>query len=170
MRSIALLLLSVSCGWGACAQQVVLTRDNATVVLEGYAPGVVRVTLSLDKTYALKGPGVGIAAQPATSVWVHQSSDAGDEYRSSEMVVKVGAYHHWVPTGTSADIAKYFNGSTPGFGFEIQRTDGRPVLRMNGWEMSVPNHKDGDAQILHDRRPSDDPFYRVGATFAAPSD
>jgi alpha-D-xyloside xylohydrolase len=170
LRSIALLLLSVSCGWGACAQQVVLTRDNATVVLEGYAPGVVRVTLSLDKTYALKGPGVGIAAQPATSVWVHQSSDAGDEYRSSEMVVKVGAYHHWVPTGTSADIAKYFNGSTPGFGFEIQRADGSPVLRMSGWEMSVPNHKDGDAQILYDRRPSDDPFYRVGATFAAPSD
>ncbi len=159
-----------SCGWGACAQRVVLTRDNATVVLEGYAPGIVRVTLSLEKPYALKGPGVGIVAEPAASGWAHTSSDAGDEYRSAEMVVNVGAYHHWTPTGTSADIAKYFNGSTPGVGIEIQRADGRPVLRMQGWEMSMPNHKDGDSQILADRRPGDDPFYRVGATFAAPSD
>jgi alpha-D-xyloside xylohydrolase len=148
----------------------VLTRDNATVVLEGYAPGIVRVTLSLEKPYALKGPGVGIVAEPAASGWAHTSSDAGDEYRSAEMVVNVGAYHHWTPTGTSADIAKYFNGSTPGVGIEIQRADGRPVLRMQGWEMSMPNHKDGDSQILADRRPGDDPFYRVGATFAAPSD
>ena len=170
MRSIAWLLLMVGCWRGACAQRVELTRDNATVVLEGYAPGIVRVTLSLEKPYALKGPGVGIVAEPAASGWAHASSDAGDEYRSAEMVVKVGAYHHWTPTGTNADIAKYFNGSTPGFGLEIQRADGRQVLRMNGWEMSVPNHKDGDSQILYDRRPGDDPFYRVGATFAAPSD
>ena len=126
-----------SCGWGVRAQRVELTRDNATVVLEGYAPGIVRVALSLntgslEKNYALKGPGVGIVAEPAASGWTHASSDAGDEYRSAQMVVKVGAYHHWVPTGTSADIAKYFNGSTPGFGLEIQRADGRPVLRMNG--------------------------------------
>ena len=163
------LLLVVGC-WGASAQRAVLTRDNATVVLEGYAPGIVRVTMSLNPGAALKEPGVGIVAQPAASGWTHASSDAGDEYRSAEMVVKVGAYHRWVPTGTNADIAKYFNGSTPGVGIEIQRADGRPVLRMQGWEMSVPNHKDGDAQILEDRRPSDDPFYRVGATFAAPSD
>jgi alpha-D-xyloside xylohydrolase len=160
----------MGCAYGSLAQRVVLTRDNATVVLEGYAPGIVRVTLSLEKIYALKGPGVGITAEPATNGWTHSSSDAGDEYRSAEMTVKVDAYHRWVPTGTGADIAKYFNGSTPGVGIEIARTDGRPVLKMNGWEMSLPNHKDGDAQILKDRRPGDDPFYRVGATFAAPSD
>ena len=165
----------MGCASGLRAQRVVLTRDNATVVLEGYAPGIVRVALSvntgsLDKDYALEGPGVGITAEPATSGWTHASSDAGDEYRSAELTVKVGPYHRWVPTGTGADIAKYFNGSTPGFGFAITRADGRPVLKMNSWEMSVPNHKDGDAQILEDRRPADDPFYRVGATFAAPGD
>ena len=148
MRSIALLLVMASCGWGVRAQRVELTRDNATVVLEGYAPGIVRVTMSLDSAWALKGPGVGIVAEPAASGWTHTSSDAGDEYRSAEMVVKVGAYHHWTPTGTSADIAKYFKGSTPGFGFEIQRADGRPVLRMQGWEMSVPNHKDGTRRFF----------------------
>ena len=36
--------------------------------------------------------------------------------------------------------------------------------------MSVPNYKDGNAGILHDRRPSDPPFYQVGATFRSPGD
>jgi len=34
----------------------------------------------------------------------------------------------------------------------------------------VPNHKDGNAYILADRRPTDAPFFQVGATFAAPDD
>ena len=58
MRSIALLLVMVGCGWVARAQRVELTRDNATVVLEGYAPGVVRVTMSLDEVGA-EGAGRG---------------------------------------------------------------------------------------------------------------
>jgi alpha-D-xyloside xylohydrolase len=41
---------------------------------------------------------------------------------------------------------------------------------MNGWQMSVPNYKDGNAYILNDKRPSDEPFYQVGASFASPSD
>ncbi|HZQ43172.1 MAG TPA: TIM-barrel domain-containing protein, partial [Acidobacteriaceae bacterium] len=171
LRLIAGLFGIVVFGWGAArAQRVVLQRDNATVVLEGYAPGIVRVTMSLDAAAAQRGPGVGIVAQPAASGWTHAASDTGDEYRSDELVVKVGAYHHKEPTGTGADIAKYFVGSTPGFGLEIDRADGQRVLKMDGWEMSVPNHKDGDADVLLDRRPKDDAFYRVGATFAAPND
>ncbi len=41
---------------------------------------------------------------------------------------------------------------------------------MNGWQMSVPNYKDGNAQILNDRRPTDHDFFAVGATFATPPD
>jgi len=36
--------------------------------------------------------------------------------------------------------------------------------------MAVPNYKDGNADVLKDRRSGDDPFYEVGATFAAPDD
>ena len=36
--------------------------------------------------------------------------------------------------------------------------------------MSVPNYKDGNAGVLHDRRASDAAFYQVGATFASPED
>src|SRR5579875_1847501 len=168
LRFFATLILLVGCGWGALAQHVVLQRDNATVVVEGYAPIIVRVRMSLDAAAAQKGPGVGVVAQPNQMGWVHSSSGAGDEFRSSEMVVKVGAWH--APTGPLPETAKYFIGSTPWFGFGITRPNGSSVLEMQGWEMSVPNHKDGDAQILEDRRPADDPYFRVGATFAAPSD
>jgi alpha-D-xyloside xylohydrolase len=41
---------------------------------------------------------------------------------------------------------------------------------MTGWQMSVPNHKDGNAGILADRRETDKPFFQVGATFEAPDD
>jgi alpha-D-xyloside xylohydrolase len=155
---------------GISAQGVVLARDNATVVLEGYAPGIVRVTLSLDKNFALKGPGVGITGTANASGWTHAETPQGDLYQSSELKVHVAPFYHADPAGTRADIAKYFNGSTPYVGISIDRADGAPVLRMQGWEMAVPNHKDGDAGVLNDRRSSDDPFYRVGATFAAPDD
>ena len=36
---------------------------------------------------------------------------------------------------------------------------------MTGWSMSVPNHKDGNASVLNDKRPTDAPFYQVGASF-----
>jgi alpha-D-xyloside xylohydrolase len=41
---------------------------------------------------------------------------------------------------------------------------------MTHWSMSVPNHKDGNATVLYDKRPSDSSFYQVGATFASPDD
>ena len=41
---------------------------------------------------------------------------------------------------------------------------------MTGWSQSVPNYKDGNAQIENDRRPSDEKFYQVGATFVSPDD
>ena len=47
---------------------------------------------------------------------------------------------------------------------------GRLLLEMTGWSMAVPNHKDGDAWLEHDRRPSDAPFFQVGAVFASPDD
>ena len=36
--------------------------------------------------------------------------------------------------------------------------------------MSVPNHKDGNADVLYDRRPTDPDFFQVGATFDSPKD
>jgi len=151
-------------------EDVVLSRQEATVMLEPYAPNIVRVILSLRKPDAVAAPGYGITAQPSSTGWTHESSEKGDVYQSSDMVVTVGASHHWTPTGTSADIAKFFNGSTPGVNISFKTPDGKTLLDMQGWQMSVPNHKDGNADVLYDRRPTDPDFFEVGASFHSPKD
>ena len=153
-------------GFGTAVAQdgMVLNRGEATISLEPYAPNVVRVTLSLRKEEALGKPGYGIIATTHGEGWTHQSGEAGDVLQSSRMVISVRPERSWTPTGTQADIAKFFNGSTPGVGITFKTPEGKTLLDMHGWEMSVPNHKDADAGVLNDRRPSDPDFFRVGAT------
>ncbi len=171
MNTARLLLLLAALAPALTAQQLTLTRDNATVVVEPYAPNIVRVTLSLDKAQALAAPGYGVIATPDTAGWSAASADSGDTLRSSRMVVHVSPQGKpYTPTGTAADIAKFFNGSTPYVGVNIQTPEGATLLDMHGWQMSVPNYKDGNHDVLLDRRPTDDPFYEVGASFAAPKD
>ncbi len=153
------------------AQLIQLNGAKATVIVEPYAPNIVRVTLSLLKPYAEAPAGYGITAKSSATGWKHEKAAAGEVLRSARLVVTTSLSDgKYTPTGTQADIAKFFNGSTPGVGLSIKTPEGATLLQMNGWEMSVPNHKDGDSQILNDRRPSDPPFYRVGASFAAPRD
>ena len=166
--SVAVLALSVDY---ACAQTVKLSDAEATVVVEPYAPNIVRISISLLKPYGEAPPGFGITARPIMTDWTREKTSRGEILRSPRMVVTTSisdGTHK--PTGTQADIAKFFNGSTPGVSLSIKTSEGATILQMNNWEMSIPNHKDGDSQVLNDRRPSDPPFYRVGATFAAPED
>ena len=153
------------------AQTVRNESAPATVVVEPYAPNIVRVSISLLKPHAEAGPGYGIVAKPSETGWKREQSTRGEVLRSGNMVVTTSVSDgKYTPTGTQADIAKFFNGSTPGVGVSITKPDGTPIVQMRGWEMSIPNHKDGDSQILNDRRATDHPFYRVGASFAAPPD
>jgi alpha-D-xyloside xylohydrolase len=168
--AILLFTLTLLPNGSATAQQAVLTRANATVVLEAFAPNILRVTLSLDKSAALKLPGVGITVTGSSTGWTQESVQGEDTFRSDRMVAHVSSESHGAPSGTQADIAKYFNGSTPHVGLKIETPEGKQILNMTGWEMAVPNHKDGNAGVLYDRRPDDNPFFQVGATFAAPSD
>jgi alpha-D-xyloside xylohydrolase len=164
-------LLVLGAGLVAQSQQMVLTRGAATVVVEGYAPNIVRVSLSLQRERAIAAPGYGIIASSDPSGWTAKSDPSGDTLQSQRMIVHVSAPS--APrksSGTASDIGKFFIGSTPWVGLTIKTPDGATLLDMQGWQMSVPNHKDGNADILYDRRPSDDPFFEVGATFAAPKD
>ncbi len=149
---------------------VVLDRDGSTVALEPYASNVIRVTLSLNKNQAVAAPGYGFTATPATEGWSQQKGARGDIYRSARLIVTVEANHPWKPTATQIDIGKFFSGSNPGVSILFQTPEGKTLLRMTDWRMSVPNHKDGDAAVLYDKRPSDSSFYQVGATFASPDD
>ena len=146
-------------------------RDDATILVEPYAPNIVRVSLGLLEDYARAAPGYGISGQPSAKGWTAQSSKEGDTLRSSELRVTVAPQSpKRAPTGTSADIARFFNGSTPYVGLTITTAKGKPLLTMNSWQMSVPNYKDGNHAVLYDRRSSDPPFYAVGASFAAAKD
>ena len=151
-------------------QRIVLDRGGSTIVLEPYAPNIVRITLSLLKEPALAAPGYGLVATPAAQGWSYQRSDGGDVYQSSRLVVTLAADHPGKPMATELDIAKFFNGSAPGAHIVVATPDGKTLLDMQGWSMAVPNQKDGTAGVLADRRPSDAPFYQVGASFASPAD
>ncbi len=141
------------------------------MLIEPYAPNIVRVSVSLLKNYALAVPGYGIVAKPATEGWKGAADARGDVLQSSLLTVTLAPQEpNGKPSGTSADIAKFFNGSTPHVGLEIKGAEGKTLLEMNGWEMAVPNDKDGNRGVLSDRRSSDAPFYEVGASFAAAED
>jgi len=74
------------------------------------------------------------------------------------------------PLQTEVDIAKYFNGSAPGAHITLRTPEGNTLLELTGWSQSVPNTKDGTADVARDRRPTDPDFYVVGATFRSPGD
>jgi alpha-D-xyloside xylohydrolase len=166
---------------GLLAQkQVVLERRDATVTLEGYAPNIVRITLSLKKDAALAPPGFGIVAKPANDGWMYEHTGSTDTYKSSRLTVTVPIPHYGngePPPG--CDTCKYFSGSAPWTPLTVSDADGNTLLNLNGWWMSVPNHKDGNAEVLnevqpsiaydhYDPRPLDAAYFRVGASFHSP--
>ena len=152
-------------------QKLTVERGTATVMVEPYAANIVRVSISLNQADALAAPGYGIVAKPLPEGWSVESGASGDVLRSGELVVTVSPQgKKWVPTGTAADIAQFFGGSTPGVGVTIKTAAGATLVQMHGWQMSAPNYKDGNHDILYDRRPTDPPFFQVGATFASPKD
>lgn len=153
------------------AQQLQLQRGKATVLVEPYAPGIVRVSMSLRRGDALAAPGYGILARPSGSGWSAISDSDGDLLRSNQLRITVAPQvEQHPPTGTHAAIAKFFNGSTPWVGLNVARADGTPLFHLTGWQMAVPNYKDGTSQINYDRRPTDPPFFTVGAGLSAVPD
>jgi alpha-D-xyloside xylohydrolase len=169
---VVLAIGALGCVGSARAQSspVVLTRESSTIALEAYAPNIIRVTLSLQKDPALAPPGFGFVASSSAEGWTHETGDKGDTYRSSRLVVTVANTIPGHPQRTEVDIAKFFNGSVPPAHITFSTPEGKVLLDMKDWAMSVPNHKDGNASALNDRRPSDPPFFQVGANFVSPDD
>ncbi len=143
-----------------------------TIILEPYAPNILRVTLSLQRNNALAKPGYGFIGAANADGWSRKQTDLNDIYQSSRIIVSVERDHpsSTPPLQTQKDIAKYFGGSTPGAHITFTTPAGQKLLELTGWQQAIPNQKDGTAVILKDRRPSDPEFFTVGATFAAPDD
>jgi alpha-D-xyloside xylohydrolase len=158
-------------GRGLAAQDVI-DRKGETIVLEAYAPNIVRVTLSLQADSAKAGPGYGIVGKPAESGWKASQTEWSDVFASDRIVVTVDRPRPSgkPPVQTQVDISKYFNGSTPGAHITFDTPNGKRLLEMKGWSQGVPNQKEGTALLRYQRRESDPAFYTVGATFASPED
>jgi alpha-D-xyloside xylohydrolase len=153
-------------------QRLELDRTGETIVLEPYAPNILRVTLSLQHDPAVAKPGFGFVGSPDVAGWTSSQTDRADVYQSSRIVARVDRPNSSARPRlqTEVDIRKYFNGSTPGAHITFTTPEGQKLLEMTGWSQSVPNHKDATASLANDRRPSDPDFYIVGATFASPDD
>jgi alpha-D-xyloside xylohydrolase len=150
--------------------RVVLERAGATVVLEPYAPNIIRVNVSLAAEQAAAPPGYGFLAIPSAEGWTLRQGNEGDVYQSSRLVVTVASGPRARPVVPKTGPGRFFIGSAPPVGIKISTPEGKMLLDMTGWSMSVLNHKDGDADLSYDKRPSDFPFYQVSATFASPDD
>jgi alpha-D-xyloside xylohydrolase len=173
---VGLLALATFAAPGASAQTagqpLVLTGGGETIVLEPYAPNILRVTLSMDDVAAKAAPGYGIVASADARGWTADQANGQDVYKSDRMIAIVNhargpaPTEHFGETGTS----KFFRGSAPWAHIVFWTPDGKKLLEMNGWNQAVYNHKDGTADLALDFRPSDPPSYEVGASFASPDD
>ena len=106
-----------------------------TILLEPYAPNILRVTLSLQRDSALAKPGYGFIGSPNAEGWSKNQNDLNDIYQSSRIIVSVERDHpsSTPPLQTQKDIAKYFGGSTPGAHITFTTPDGQKLLELTGW-------------------------------------
>src|SRR5581483_7185828 len=87
-RYLCVLVLTLTAR-SVAAQTMTLDRGGATVVVEPYAPNVVRVSVSLLKPWAVSKPGYGIIAKPLETGWTRDASSSGDRLRSDRLIVTV---------------------------------------------------------------------------------
>jgi alpha-D-xyloside xylohydrolase len=167
-----LLLTASSSLAQAPSQHLELDRPGETIVLEPYAPNILRITLSVKHDPAVAAPGYGFVAAPAATGWSASQTQWVDTYKSDRIVATVDRSHPSTasPIPTQVDIGNFFTGSVPGAHITLKTPAGKTLLEMTGWEQAIPNQKDGTAEVLRDRRPTDAEFFTVGATFVSPDD
>ncbi len=159
---------------------VVSPRGTATITLEPYGDNIVRVTLSMDRAEALAAPGIGFIARPAAAGWGRADTERADIYSSPRLRVIIPKIHPYPPAPPNTP-GWFFTGSTPPAPIIFESVDDAdaaaspsaahrpPLLVMEGWSQTQPNEKDGNFDITYDRRPGDEAFFQVGATFRSPS-
>jgi len=151
--------------WGAP-----LSRNGQTIVIEPYAPNVVRVTLSMIAKEAEAGPGYGFVAKPSQAGWVSSAAGGADALMGSRMTVTVAPERRSDPNVKPPDTAKFFSGSVPGVNIKFTLPDGTLLAEMTGWQMAELNQKDDTLKNARGIRREDLPLYTVGATFRAADD
>jgi len=158
----------------------VLDRDGRTIVLEPYAPNILRITFSKDKASAAAGAGYGLAGTPSMAGWTHeQDADGNDVFRSPRLVVDVSADHippsrlpHPMPLDELNQSLRdhYFGGGSGSRRNDdtvsVKTASGKALLTMRNWSM-VPNRSEAEATNAGKQN---DAGSRVSAIFDSPAD
>lgn len=169
----------------AVQTQVVLSRSGRTVVIEPYAPNIIRITLSKESSAAVAPPGYGIVAKPSMDGWAYEKDSTRDEIiRSSKMVIRIGPGNqppHTLPLSDATKAAFASDGSKPSSpqpargpfydSISIATPSGKPLLSMRRWDMvaNVPDQPKASSGNAVNRQAAD-PGYRVSAVFDSPAD
>jgi alpha-D-xyloside xylohydrolase len=170
--------------WGVDTQ-IVLQRPDRTVVLEPYAPNIVRITLSSVKSAALDTAGYGFVGTPSITGWTHQQDSGGYEVlRSGRMVIRVSPQDlpppHAMPLDAlNGSLREHYFGGGPrrkepfNDTISIATASGKPLLTLRNWSM-MANHPGavagGGQNTGQNAEPNSDSGYRVGAVFDSPAD
>jgi alpha-D-xyloside xylohydrolase len=152
---------------------LVLDQNGSSIVLEPYGPNIIRVSLSRPRDQAKAPPGYGFTAKPSAQGWTHDQSGQDTIYRSSQLVVKVSIPPPHVPMQSEIENAKFFGEDPfppPEAHITISTPKGQILLEMTHWFMSAIDDPDGNMSVPNGKRPSDEPLYKIGATFVSPYD
>jgi alpha-D-xyloside xylohydrolase len=158
----------------------VLDRDGRTIVLEPYAPNILRVTLSRYKAAAAGTAGYGLVGTPSMTGWAHELDAGGnDVFRSNRLVVRVSSDHlpqsllsHRMPLDDLNQSLRdhYFGGGNDNRRIDdtvsVTTASGKSLMNMRNWSM-VPNSSQAGAT---NAAKLNDAGYHVSATFDSPAD
>ena len=134
---------------------MVVERDGNTIVLEPYAPNIVRVTMSKNRADATGTAGIGFVGTPSMKGWTHdQAPDGGDVFRSGRLVVHISPDHQdkaLLPKPMPLDdlnqsLRDHYFGGGPRRGpnqdaISVTTPSGQMLLHMRSWFM-IPNHSE----------------------------
>jgi len=120
-------------GSALAAPLATVDRNGSLVSIEPYAPNIVRVTIGLDRDQAGATAGYGIVAKSDAAGWSHSSGQAGDDFTSGQIKVRVKA-EPW--PGAPSQMARYFASAIPPVTVEVNGADGKPIVSMNGWDLA----------------------------------
>ncbi|MGA8632035.1 MAG: TIM-barrel domain-containing protein, partial [Terracidiphilus sp.] len=178
---VALGILSFICraAWSADTQ-IVLSREGRTVVLEPYAPNIIRITISSEKTAALAAAGYGFVGTPSITGWAHEQDSGGyDVIRSGRIVIHISPQNlpqpHAMPLDAlNESLREHYFGGGPRRSdsyddtISITTASDKPLLTMRNWSM-MPNRQAASPGSAENEQKAD-PGYRVSAVFDSPAD
>src|SRR5207237_6183813 len=114
-------------------------RNGSYVAVEPFAPNVVHVTIALEPDLIGKTPNYGIVARSDPAGWSRASGADGDRFSSGAMTLTVDPQ----PWPKAPDLsARYFAPSLPPVSLSIGDATGKPIVKINGWEMG-PKAREG---------------------------